>query len=125
MAAHIMSQVKSPKLINAYWIEHGYGMPAGVLPAGKYWSAQLMMTSDMMREHERLIQSGEADFIIVPAKEMLAKELVSENRLAEMGYKEYLRLHTFTDLVLLSKWDNLDTTDFVCPTNREILLKKR
>ena len=120
MAAHIMSQVKTPKLINAYWIEHGYGMPAGVLPAGKYWSAQLMMTSDMMREHERLIQSGEADFIIVPAK-----ELVSENRLAEMGYKEYLRLHTFTELVLFSKWDNLDTTDFVCPTNREILFKKR
>jgi len=118
---YVMSQVKSPTLINAYLVEQGYGMPSEVLPAGKYWVEQGGMTPRMMREHEQLILSGKADFILAPYPLISEDGRITWEQLLESGYKELFR----TDyLVLLTKWDNLDVNGYVPPSYTDVLLRR-
>lgn len=121
--AYLMSQVKSPKVISAYGLEEGYGMPAGTLPAGKYWVKQEGMTQEMLEEHDRLINSGKADFIIVPVH-ALRDGTLPESRLDGLGYKECASYRSFDDFKVFTKWDDLDTEGVVYPSRLDVLLKR-
>ena len=124
-AAYIMSQVKSPKLVNAYGHEYGFGVPAETLPAGKYWTKQNGMTAEMMAEHNALILSGRADFILINEAAWTRSECVSEQQLADAGYVECCRLGEGQDLILLSKRHDLEIPDRVSVSLSKLFLKQK
>lgn len=122
--ACIMSQVEHPTLVNAYAHEYGFGVPAGALPAGKYWSKQNGITDRMLDEHKELILSGKADFIILHQDTFSHAECVSEAQLTQAGYHELCRIGEGEDFILLSNRENLYVPEYATPPVRDLLLKK-
>lgn len=121
--SYVMSQVEKPKLVNAYDYEHGFGILTGALPAGKYWVRQNGMTPEMMHEHEELILSGTADFIILNTEEISEKTSVQVLRLTDLGYKEYLRFGESSQFILFSIRQNLEVKDYATPPLKALFLK--
>lgn len=124
MVSSVMSQVNNPKLINAYAYEHGYGILSQSLPAGKYWSRQNGMTFEMMKEHEDLILSGQADFIIIDSQNFTEKTRIQEQQLLDIGYVEYLRFGKDQTICLYSNITDLEVKNDASPSLRELFLKK-
>lgn len=64
-AAYVMSQIKDPKVMYA----SGIGMPAGCLPAGRYWIVQSGATAEMSEEAKSYVERGIPDFVCtIPPK---------------------------------------------------------
>lgn len=61
-AAYIMSQVEKPTIMYN-GLEHGLGIPAGSLPACKYWMMQWGATDDVVSEARGYVERGVPDFI--------------------------------------------------------------
>lgn len=122
--AYIMSQVEKPRLVNAYGHELGYGVPAEALPAGKYWTKQTGITPQMLNEHNDLILSGTADFIIIHKSAFERIDCVTEEQLKSAGYHEYLRMGENHTYILFSNHENLDVKEYATPSKKDLFLKK-
>ena len=122
--AHVMAQVDTPKLINAYGHECGFGLPAGTLPAGKYWAKQNGFTDGMLEEHNELILSGKADFIVIHERAFTTPGRVTEEQLTGAGYRECLRFGEGLDFILLTKREDLDIPDSIPLSHKDLFLKK-
>lgn len=121
--SYVMSQVDEPTLVNAYEFEQGFGILSESMPAGKYWTKQNGMTSEMREEHEELILSGKADFIIINNEYDENSDFIKEEQLIDIGYKEYMRFGKSEKYSLLSKIDGLDVTDNATPSMIELFTK--
>ena len=124
--SYVMSQVENPTIVNAYSYEQGFGVLSESLPAGKYWAKQNGMTPEMRKEHEDLIVSGKADFIIINEEIFEDRLLIKKDQLLNLGYKEYLRFGASEEYVyiLFSNKDGLDVIDNATPSLMELFLKK-
>ena len=122
--SYVMSQVKKPKIVNAYDYEQGYGILSESLPSGKYWARQNGMTPEMIQEHESLILSGKADFIIINEQIFSDNRLIKKQQLLDLGYKEYLRFGGQDDYLLFSNRLNLEVKDNATPPIQQLILKK-
>ena len=122
--AYVMSQVEKPRLVNAYGHEYGFGVPAGSLPAGKYWTKQNGMTEEMLDEHKALILSGKADFIILHESVLRREGCVTLEQLEEAGYRECFRLGEGMDYLLLSNHEGLDCKEYATPSRKDLFLKR-
>lgn len=119
----LMSQVDHPTLLNAYDCEHGFGTPEGVLPAGKYWTRQTGMTREMMQEHNELILSGKADFIILYNYFFDQETALSPEEIVRSGYKEYFVFGEFNQWTIFSKHDDLTVREDATPSLRRLFFK--
>lgn len=63
-ANYVMSQIKRPKVL-CYQNEYGIDVPAGAVPACKYWAKQNGATDEMIAEREEALTNRVADFVIV------------------------------------------------------------
>lgn len=122
--SYVMSQVEKPKIVNAYEYEEGFGILSESLPAGKYWVKQNGMTPEMMKEHEDLILSGKADFIIIDKRSFDISNRIRENQLLERGYKEYLQFGESNNYILFSNRKGLSVKEEATPSYVELLIKR-
>lgn len=114
--SYVMSQVDRPTLINAYDYERGFGILSESLPAGKYWTRQNGITPEMRKEHEDLILSGSADFIIIDSNYFEDSELINKQQLLDIGYVEYLHFGSSGNFILFSNKEDLDVPDNATPS---------
>lgn len=63
-AAYVMSQIAHPKVL-CDGMDVGIGLPAGTLPACKYWIIQAGATEEMRRGAEAALRAGVPDFVCV------------------------------------------------------------
>ena len=122
--SYVMSQVEKPKIVSAYEYEEGFGILSESLPAGKYWVMQNGMTPAMMKEHEDLILSGKADFIIIDKRSFEIRNRIKESQLLDKGYEEYLRFGDSNNYILYSNRKGLDVKEESTPSYIELFIKK-
>ena len=96
-AAYIMSQVEQPRLM-WYNMEAGMGTPVDALPACRYWTRQIGASEEMLKERERMLAGGKADFVIV-SRHLHEDEVVEEvtARVEAQGYVPYLEVRAFAN----------------------------
>lgn len=123
--SYVMSQVEKPTIINAYEYEQGFGIQSESLPAGKYWARQNGMTSEMRKEHENLILSGTADFVIINKEIFDDDRLIKEQQLIDIGYKEYMRFGEKEEHILYSLRNDLVVIDNATPPLFSLFLKRQ
>ena len=122
--SYIMSQVKNPTIVNAYEYELGYGILSESMPAGKYWTKQNGVTPEMMKEHEDLILSGKADFVIINKDLFPDGRFITGRQLTDIGYKEYLQFGELNNYLLFSNREGLDVKENATPSVVDLFLKK-
>lgn len=61
----IISEKKKPKVLYYKLLDYGFGLASEPLPAGKYWMYQNGCSPQMTQEHDALLRSGRADYIIM------------------------------------------------------------
>ena len=86
-AAYVMSQIENPKLLGG----SNFGVAAHGLPACRYWIEQSGATEEMIKEREKDLESGVADFVCVSSFDEEAKRNV-EN----CGYVFYCNAPVFS-----------------------------
>ena len=123
--SYVMSQVEKPTIVNAYDYEQGFGILSESLPAGKYWARQNGMTPEMKKEHENLILSGSADFIIINKEIFEDSRLINEQQIHDIGYKECVHFGANKEYIVFSKKGDLKVVDQATPPIINLLLKRR
>jgi hypothetical protein len=122
--AHLMSQYQKPRTLYLSCHDHGEGVPAGALPACKYWSLQVGYTPQMKADQINAITQDKCDVVIVMSDDKEGKELLEAK-----GFHRY----DFTDIgvgepalphYLLYSSRELDTSSFKVPTSADVLLKR-
>ena len=86
-AAYVMAQIEKPKVYNDNVYDTQVGMPAGALPAFRYWMHQTGAWIEMEKEREAYLKSGRADFVCVSdCNQEKRKEI------EELGYILYCKV---------------------------------
>lgn len=80
-----------PRIMTLCYFENGYGLRHEALPAGKYWTSQFGMTKEMKSEHSKLMESGQADFVILNDETDCALKGWPPGRIIGCGYTRVLR----------------------------------
>ena len=120
--ASIMSQVKSPRVICYKTRELGLGVPAGSLPATKYWAEQLGASEEMLQSQEEAVRSGKADFIIM--EESILQDC--DSMINASGY-HYVCDYEYGGVVYMiySKHQLQKPPKSCCVSSLDVLLKKK
>jgi len=119
-AAYLMSQVKSPKIMNSS-LEVGIGMTANTLPATLYWSRQNGATAQMDESRWDAVAQHKPDFITVtvfPADTLLKQKAIAA------GYHYYMTLTNHGRELYGPAGLKLPPKDFRV-SDMDILLKRR
>lgn len=87
--ASLMAQYDKPRTLYLMCHDHGEGVPAGSLPACKYWSLQMGYTPAMLDDQLEAVKQGCCDVVFVMSDNTKMVELMDSN-----GYHRY----DFTDI---------------------------
>ena len=82
------------------------------------------MTPQMMQEHEDLILSGKADFIIIDRRSFDIDGRIKESQILDRGYQEYLRFGESNYFILYSNKRGLAVKEEATPSYIEMFFKK-
>lgn len=88
--SHALDGVSKPRIINLYGAEYGFFVEQESLPAGKHWTYRLGMTPAMAEEHEALLKSGKADFVVVGNEERCNGKGFTREVIESYGYRQIL-----------------------------------
>lgn len=83
----IIGSVESPRIINVFSYEYGYGIASESMPGCKYWAKQNGATMEMVEEHKKAILSGTADFLYIHHLPSLEHNGLSLEQLQAIGYE--------------------------------------
>ena len=122
--AQLMSQYQAPRVLYLSCHDHGEGVPAGALPACKYWSLQVGHTPQMEANQINAITQDKCDVVIVMSDNKEGRTLLESK-----GF----HLYDFINIgvgdpslphYLLYSSRKLDTSSLKVPTPKDILLKR-
>ena len=106
--AGLMSQVEQPKVL--FWDMHdkGQGLPAGALPACRYWALQEGATDEMRHDQDKAAEEKRCDFVLIDHADS-----IHARQLEQWGYHRY------------DYWDHHDTTKHLSIDGHDVLYSKR
>lgn len=121
--AYIMSQVNTPKILNVFSYEYGYGITSNSLPAGKYWALQNGYSHEMWQEQVSIIYKKKADFLVFNSDKAL--KTIGIKTLNKLGYLECYKFGDNKEKSLFSNKKVKLPPPSLHISNHEVFLKKR
>ena len=82
----IIAEEKSPKIINLFAHEYGYGISSESLPGCKYWAKQNGATSAMIEDQINAVKTFSADFLYIHDVSLLKQYGLTVTQLQDIGY---------------------------------------
>lgn len=87
-----MDGSSKPRVLCLYSLDYGYGLWNDAFPAGNYWFYQLGTLPQMEREHIKLLESGNTDYVIINNEPRTFSKLIPPGMILSYGYTRVLRI---------------------------------